>query len=593
MDQTPTAQPAGDAPGAGYTAVSGASGGLWVLARAFWTGPRRRFAWTITVALILLTVVQVTIPIALNLWSQRLFDALEQRDLRTVLAQVGVLLLIILANVTVMTVHLRLRRRLQIDWRAELTDRLLGEWMAGGRNDQLRLLPGRHDNPDGRIAEDIRIATESTVDLAHSLLYCILLLVSFTQILWLLSGPPGVAIGAWRIHLPGHLVWFALLYAGLGAALATLLGQPLMRAAKGRQEKEADFRFGLVRARETALTIALRAAERQQRRELGRLFGEALAAWQRQTRALANLFMFSSSWTVLNQAVPILVAAPRYVQGAITLGGLMQTAQAFQQMVTALSWPIDNMQKLAECRASIARVVHLHESLVELDAGTASARRIKVEAGDTPCLEIRGLDLDTPDGRPRLRQFDATVHAGERVAIAGDPMSALTLFRAIGGIWPWGRGLIRLPAGDAIFLLPRRQRLAGSTLRAVLEYPPMAQRATDTVLADALGRVGLGGWAARLDEAGVWPDRMSPAEQQRLGFARLLVHRPSWIFLREATSDLDPATASAMYALVDRALPDAAVVSISRDPALAPAGHRVIVLTPLSEAAAKDEPSAG
>ncbi|MFT3801878.1 MAG: SbmA/BacA-like family transporter [Burkholderiaceae bacterium] len=332
-------------------------------ATAFWLGDRRRCAWGLTFALVVLTAAQAAVPVALNLWSQRLFDALEQRDFATVLRETGVAGLIILANLLVMTSHLRTRRRLQIEWRTDLTHRLLDRWMVRGRDHQLQR-QSELDNPDGRITEDVRVAIETSVDLAHSLFYCVLLLISFAQILWGLSGTIDVRLGSRELALPGYLVWAALIYAGLGAAVATWLGQPLTRAANLRQGKEADFRFGLASSRESGTTIALQSID-SARPGADRRFAALVGAWTGQTRALANLIMFSSSWTMLSQAVPILVVAPRYIAGAITLGVLMQTAQAFQQMTQALTWPIENMQRLAEARASFTRVTQLHRWLVE------------------------------------------------------------------------------------------------------------------------------------------------------------------------------------------------------------------------------------
>ena len=342
------------------------AGRLRILIAAFWRGEHRGFAWALTLSLIVLTVAQVSIPVMLNYWSQQLFDALEQRDFASLLRQSGVALLIILANVVVMTTHMWTKRRLQVAWRASLTERLLDRWTVHGRDYQLGKSGTGLDNPDGRIAEDVRIATEYSVDLVHSLLYCVLLLVSFAQILWVLSGPPEVVFGTWHITLPGHLVWIALLYASVGAVVATLLGQPLTRAANYRQSKEAHFRFGLGRAREDAPTRALGTVDPKRRTKTGRLFTVATGAWRRQTQVLLRLVMFSSTWSVLSQAAPILIVAPRYIAGNITLGVLMQSAQAFQQMINALSWPIDNMQKLAECRASFGRVAQLHARLEEL-----------------------------------------------------------------------------------------------------------------------------------------------------------------------------------------------------------------------------------
>ncbi len=396
-------------------------GRLGRLLAAFWRGEQRRFAWFLTASLIALTIAQVSIPVMLNYWSQQLFDALEQRDFESLLRQSGVALLIIGANVVVMTSHLWAKRRLQVAWRTDLTDSLLDLWTVRGRDYQLGRSGSGLDNPDGRIAEDVRIATEYSIDLVHSLFYCVLLLVSFAQILWVLSGPPEVVFGTWHLTLPGHLVWIALLYAGAGAVVATLLGQPLTRAASHRQSKEADFRFGLGRAREEAPPLALGAGDPVRRSKTGRLFSEATTAWRRQTRVLMRLVMFSSTWTVLSQAAPILIAAPRYVAGAITLGVLMQTAQAFQQMINALSWPIDNMQKLAECRASFGRVAKLHETLVSLsdrdrDAVEPPVIRPPVRDWTPPVPARAGLDARRrPVVEPAIAQ--AIAPAAARVAV--------------------------------------------------------------------------------------------------------------------------------------------------------------------------------
>lgn len=355
------------------------------LAATFWRGEQRGFAWLLTLSLLALTVAQVSIPVMLNYWSQHLFDALEQRNFDNVLRQAGVAVLIITANVVVMTTHLWTKRRLQVAWRADLTHHLLDHWTVNGRDYQLSRSGTGRDNPDGRIAEDVRIATEFSIDLAHSLTYCVLLLASFTQILWVLSGSPEVVIGTWSFYLPGHLVWFALLYASVGAVVATLLGKPLTHAANHRQNKEADFRFGLGQAREHAPPVTLGAVDPVRRKETGGLFAQAINAWRRQTLVLMRLVAFSSTWSVLSQAAPILIAAPRYIAGTISLGALMQTAQAFQQMINALSWPIDNMQKLAECRASFGRVAQLHVTLIEL-SGNDSVEIEPVEA-DLAALE--------------------------------------------------------------------------------------------------------------------------------------------------------------------------------------------------------------
>ena len=547
---------------------------------AYWQSGQRWRARVLTATLVALTIAQVLIPVAINQWSLRLFDALEQRVLGDFVVLIGVLTLIIAANALVQTTHLRVKRRLQVDWRSWLTGQVLDEWLSSGRNYHVSFVPGEHDNPDQRIAEDIRIATEYAIDLAHSLLYCVLLLVSFTQILWTLSGPPEVELGAFSIYLPGHLVWVALLYASAGSAAAVLLGRPLVRAANRRQRDEANFRFGLVRARENALSIALRRGETEERRQAGELFDGAVRAWNRQTVALSNLFLFSSSWSVLSQAFPVMVAAPRYIAGAITLGVLMQTAQAFQQMIAALAWPIDNIPKLAEWRASVERVLGLHEALCTIDEQYVPRDQptISLKRSERPVLAFRNVAIADSSGKEMVGCFSAEIAEGERVLISGDRSTAVTLFKVVGGLWPWGHGEVEVPNGGPIFFMPRRPYMPTGPLRGVLTYPPTGRPADDAAIANALRRVGLGHLVRRLNELGEWEQLLVAAEKQRIGFARLLLQRPRWIFVNEATDALGPQGEAEMIRLLEGEFADATVVTIGHNGTLEAFHRRRLVI---------------
>ncbi|MBW7849874.1 MAG: ABC transporter ATP-binding protein/permease [Rhodospirillales bacterium] len=551
------------------------------LAGPYWTSKERLRAGWLTAALVALTVGQVGVPIAINLWSARLFNALEQREMEAFLLLVGALGGILLANMLITTTHLRVKRQLQLRWRRWLTRRLLGEWMAKGRHLQINYLPGAHDNPDGRIAEDVRITTEVAIDLAHSLLYCLLLLVGFTQILWSLSGTPEVRIGDFEIFLPGHLVWIAILYAGTGTTVALLLGRPLVRAMDRRQAYEADFRFGLAHARENAEAVAVLRGEPVERRRLADLFKGVEAAWRKQTRALSNLFLFTTAYSVLSVAFPIVVAAPRYIGGTITLGALMQTAQAFQQMTAALSWPIDNLAAGATWRASVERVLGLHDALAELATRPAQTSResISVERQAAPILAFRALTIADPDGSVIVDGLDAEIARGERVLVTGDPAATHRLFKVVAGLWSWGHGRVDLPRDAAIFFLPQRPYLPVGTLRTALAYPSPASAFAPTAAEAALRRVGLGYLTGRLSDVQTWERILAPGEQQRLGFARLLLHRPDWILIEDATDDLEPAGEEEMMRLLDQELPDATVITIGHHPILETFHRRKLALT--------------
>ena len=526
-------------------------------------------------ALVLLTVLQVFMPIWLNQWNADFFNALEDKSWSNFLREVGVLGAILVSNMAITSAHLWFKRRIQVDWRAWLTDQVLRDWMSDGHQQQVIYLPGKHDNPDGRIAEDIRNVTEVAIELAHTLFYSSLLLIGFTQILWSLSGTLEAHIGSISFAIPGHLVFIALLYSIVFSSLALRLSRPLVLAAKDRQEREANFRFELGRARENAETIALLRGEPNERRRFARLFSEVIAIWEVQSRALTKILMFIAGYSVLSTAFPLLVAAPRYLTGTLTLGTLMQTVQAFQQMIQALSWPVDNSTKAAEWRGFGERVLGLSDALASLHQLPADERsRIVVVETDRPVLALRHVCISMPDGRTVLANSDVEIHPGERVLISSDAEAAAKLFRVLGGLWPWGCGRVERPRGATIFLLPQRPYVPKGNLRAIVSYPTPSHGIEDDMLAAALRRVGLAPLAQRLNDSASWDQILTRGELRRLGFARILLHKPDWICLQEASDVLDPSEEDALMQLLRQVLPEAAILSIGSRPGAPEYYHR-------------------
>mgnify|MGYP001175460117 CR=1 FL=1 len=551
------------------------------LAGGYWASEKKWSVRLLTGALGLLTVGQVIVPILINLWSQRLFDALEQRSMDRFVTMIVAVGGIILFNIANTVLHLRVKRRLQLGWRTWLTAKLLDDWLSRGRQHQVTYLPGDHDNPDGRIAEDIRISTEAAIDLGLSLSYCAMLLISFTNILWMLSGSPEVTVAGMTFHVPGYLLYVALIYAAVGTTIALVMGKPLVNAVNRRQGHEASFRFGLARVRENAQAVALLHGESGERERLFDLFGGVRRGWNGQTHALSNMMVFSATYSVLSSAFPILVAAPSYIAGAISLGVLMQTAQAFQQTVGALSWPIDNLARAAEWKASVERVLGLHAALQRLDreiGGEGTERIVVDRTDDEHWLSFRNLSIAEPDGTRVVEPFSLDVRPGDRVLIVGDPAAAVRLFRAVARVWPWGSGRIALPAHTRVFFMPERPYLPHGTLRAALSYPVGPEKVGDAFAREAMERVGLVHLLPRLDETESWDEVLAVPEQQRLGFARLLIRRPDWIFVEDATDSLDPKSEEDMLRLIDEEFPNATVITIGSHPGLEDHHRRKLVL---------------
>jgi vitamin B12/bleomycin/antimicrobial peptide transport system ATP-binding/permease protein len=510
----------------------------------------------------LLTVAQVWVQVGLNSWSARLYNALEARQLDTFLSEIVTFALLLLASIAVFSTSLYVRRRLQFAWRVWLTKTTLSVWMAEGRHYQLGLIAGDHDNPDGRIAEDIRVTTESAVDLGQSLFYCILLLGTFVHVLWTLSGVVHVTIGAMVLAIPGFMVFIALGYSAVGTSLALWAGLPLVGASNLRQTVEANFRFGLARAREYSESIALIGGDGDERTHLQELLRGVRRGWESQTYGLVRIIVFTTAYSVLASPFPILIAAPRYIMGLITLGTLMQMAQAFQQVTAALSFPVDNLSTIAQWSASVERVMALQEALARLPEELGDNRiEVKHEGSS---LQFAGVRVMEHDAEPLMNALTATIAPGEHVSIEGEPQLCRKLVLAVVGLWPWGTGTITLPAGANIFIASDRPYLPVGTLGEAVCYPLALGACVPADIDSALRRVGLGDWVGHLAMTGSWERVLSAAQQQRLSFVRMLLHRPDWIFLAEATNALDAATQSDMTALLRTEFPSAAVVTVGR-----------------------------
>jgi putative ATP-binding cassette transporter len=502
------------------------------------------------VALLALTLAQVGLAVLYNLWNAWLFDALEARDAAALWRQVGVfaglVLLIVLSNAG----QLAAKRRIAVAWRQALTERLLEAWLAEGRQWRLGQLADGPDNPDGRIAEDIRVATEHMVELAASLVFASVTIAAFLGILWSLSG----VVTVLGVAVPGHMVWLAALYAAGGAAAAFAFGRPLTLATESRQRAEADLRFGLVRAREQAEGIAVARAEPAARGGLAARFALLRASWDRQSVALRNLTGFQSAYSTIAPILPVLVAAPRYLRGDLSLGGLMQVAQGFQQLVVALSWPVDQAARLAEWHASAERVLALAEALEQIARETGGLRA--EEAGEALVLE--GVILRRPDGVALSAPVTATLPRGARVEVSGEPGAVPALVLAIAGLWPWGEGRLVRPAAARLAVLPRDPWLPEGRLDAVLAGEAAVPRGA---LAAALEVVGLAALESRLEESADWGAALGAEQRLRLAFARLLLGRPDLVVIEEIAGQLGEAEAARLLGLLTRALPDAILLA--------------------------------
>jgi putative ATP-binding cassette transporter len=549
------------------------------LAGPFWNSENKAIIRKRTLALIVLTVLQIVLAIVITEWSAALFNALEQHSMSGLFKQIGLLVLIFAASMAVTFMHLTIKRHLQIGWRSWLTERVIGQWMNKGRHYQVtHIHTVEHDNPDGRIAEDIRIATDDAIALFHSLFYSLLILISFTEILWTLSGTVILDLGVIQTPVYGYLVWIAIIYSAAASILGWWVGRPLTLTTNAMQTVEANFRFGLVKARENSQAIALIHGEtNEQNRFLG-LFQAITDVYDRQTHAWANILLFNSGYSVLSMAFPILIAAPRYILGSITLGALMQSVQAFQHMSSALSWPVNNMAGIAQWRASVERVLGLVRALEDLEQEIArpDPQRILIEKPAQSSLCFHDLCISKLNGEIIVCGVNAEIRLGERVLITGDASTGAKLFKAIAGLWPWGRGRIELPDEEPMFFMPPRPYLPDGPLRAAICYPSPPEMFTPASIEEFLKLAGLEELLGQLEQSESWEKVLTREQQQRLGLVRLLLYRPKWILLQEAFDSLDPDGEELMLRLICQELPESAMLTITNQPTAAAFHHRQI-----------------
>jgi putative ATP-binding cassette transporter len=539
---------------------------LWrfiLFALPFWSAEHKWMNRSRLALIAALTVAQVAVQVGLNSWAARLYNAIEGRHLEAFLQLIVQFVLFLVASILVFSITLYTKRRLQFAWRVWITKNTLSVWMAQGRHYQLGLIAGEHDdNPDGRIAEDIRVTTESAVDLGQALFYCILLFGTFVTVLWRISGVINVEIGGTVIHIPGFMVFIALSYSAVGTGLALWAGFPLVGASNLRQSVEANFRFGLARAREYSESIALIGGDTDERTRLQELLRGVRRGWERQTYGLVRIIVFTTAYGVLANPFPLLVAAPRYILGYISLGTLMQMAQAFSQVTAALAFPVDNLSGIAQWRASVERVMALQDALARLQE-KLGANRIEVKH-EGNSLQLARLQVMEHDGTPVTKEMTAEISPGEHVVIEGKTPICHKLVLAGAGLWPWGAGKVTLPAGANLFIATDRPYVPVGALGEAVCYPMTLGTCVPDDINSALRRVGLGEWAGRLGVVDNWEAVFSLAQRQRLSFARMLLHRPDWIFLSEATNALDGAAQSEMAELLVKEFPSATVVAVGR-----------------------------
>lgn len=543
--------------------------GVWYqlrsLLRALRTSPQRRRITWLAVGIVIVISANMGGQVRLNAWQGDFYDALERHQLGIFLNQLVVFVVIVAGLLTVVVAETWLREMLEVRLREWLTHDLLDQWLAPKRAYLLAYAGEIGVNPDQRMQADAQRLTEFSADLGIGLLRASFLLVSFVGVLWILSEQILFVVDGSSFTIPGYLVWCALAYALSGSWLTWIIGRPLIAINAERYAREADLRFGLVRISESAEGISLNGGEGDERRALDRPVERVVDITRQLANGLARLTWITSGYGWLALVAPILVAAPGYFQGTLSFGGLMMVVGAFLHVQNALRWFVDNFPRIADWRATLLRVVAYREALEQLETLGEGASRIERVEDEAKDVTFENLDILLVGGHAVLDEDRIEVKPGDHLAIVGEPGAGKSsLFRAMAGLWPWGSGRLHIPPRAEMTFLPQRPYMPLGTLRATVTYPDPPERFDEAAVRTALERVELDHLIPLMDEEDRWDKSLSLDQQQRLVFARLLLHKPRYVVLDDVGAALAEDHRQLMYDLFVAELQDSTVINISR-----------------------------
>lgn len=546
------------------------------LAVRFWSGDTKRIGSILAAGFLGALVANVLMAVAVNRWSKYFFDAVQNKNIEAIQWSIALVIGLAVASAFASIGLTQARMRLQLRWRQWLTDTLVSKWLGERRFYQLNILKSV-DNPEARIAEDGRLSIELLVDLAGGILNTCMVSLAFIVVLWQVGGSYTVA----GVTIPGYLVFAVVIYTGLTSFIMYRLGRPLVERVEAKAAGEGDFRYALTRTRENAETIALIGGEEDEHLMLKTSFGQLATRWLAVIGQQTKMIFLSNGNNVLAPAVPLLLGAPKYLAGEMTLGDLMQATAAFSQVQTALNWLADNALNLANWSASARRVAALDKAYDDLDSITDKrlGKAIVIDESDDGAIHLISVSVSDTEGTIMLSDADALIQKGEKVLVKGESGSGKsTLIRAVAGLWPWGSGRILLPHGASFSFMPQRPYIPLGTLRGALSYPDDGKVIDGKDIEKVLEQCGLEHLLPKLDDEDNWSSILSGGEQQRLAFARIFLKHPDIVIMDEATSALDELSQKRMMELMGEWLTDAMVIHVAHRPGLDKYHTREIVL---------------
>ena len=533
---------------------------VWYLTKSYWQSEEKKKAFFLLGCIIALTLGVVYMLVLLNQWNNSFYSALQNYDAKKIFDELIHFSWLAAIYILLAVYAYYLQQTLILNWRRWLTTRFIDIWLQNKTYYNLQMFGKDTDNPDQRISEDVRQFVEMTLSFGIGILKAFCTFASFVVILYNLSGSLSFTFMGKTWTINGYMLWASLIYSVIGTYITHIVGRKLVKINFIQQKYEADFRFSMIRLRESAESVAFYRGEAQEGSVFKQRFKMLLDNFWKLVNKQKQLVFLNSGYSQIAIIFPFVVAMNRYLTKEVTLGGLMQVASAFGRVQDSLSYFVDMYSSIAQWQAVVMRLTYFGRHMHEV---SQQAERFHVErfaAADV--VEVSNMQINLPDGKPLLENLSFTLHPGHNVLIKGVSGSGKsTLLRAISGIWPFVDGKIFLPERDKLMFIPQKPYLPLGTLRAALNYPGN-KPIDDTELIYLMDLCQIGYLKDKLDLEADWSHVLSVGEQQRLAFVRAHIQQPQWLFLDEATSALDEDTEATMYSLLQERLQQTTVVSV-------------------------------
>ena len=533
---------------------------VWYLTKSYWQSEEKKKAFWLLACIIALTLGIVFMLVQLNTWNNSFYSALQNYDAEKIFSELIHFSWLAAIYIILAVYSYYLQQTLILHWRRWLTTRFIDIWLQNKTYYNLQMFGKDTDNPDQRISEDVRQFVEMTLGFAIGILKSLCTFISFVFILYQLSGPLSFSFmgKTWTIH--GYMLWASLLYSVLGTYITHVVGRKLVKLNFIQQRYEADFRFSMIRLRESAESVAFYRGEAQEGKVFKNRFKLLLDNFWQLVNKQKQLVFLNSCYSQIAIIFPFVVAMNRYLSKEVSLGGLMQVASAFGRVQDSLSYFVDMYSSIAQWQAVVMRLMYFGRHMHEV---SQQAEQFHVERFATSeAVSVEQMQVNLPDDTALLQDINFTLQPGRNVLIKGVSGSGKsTLLRALAGIWPFVTGKINLPKTEELMFIPQKPYIPLGSLREALLYPGK-KPLSDEELLYLLDLCQIGYLRDKLDLVADWSHVLSVGEQQRLAFVRAHIQEPKWLFLDEATSALDEDTEAAMYALLAERLTQTTLVSI-------------------------------